>query len=96
MLSLMWDEFYQLKIKTSHLKALIVLNGKHKPIWFRLENKYEGTYHKTKLNSMVWVREWTIPTERPPPVGEVIANFLRIEGTTWPAWRIPTAVLSVF
>jgi hypothetical protein len=29
---------------------------------------------KTKLNSMVWVREWTIPTERPPLVGEVIAN----------------------
>jgi hypothetical protein len=24
---------------------------------------------------MVWVREWTIPTERPPLVGEVIANF---------------------
>jgi hypothetical protein len=28
-----------------------------------------------KLNSMVWVRERTIPTERPPFVGEVIANF---------------------
>jgi hypothetical protein len=28
-----------------------------------------------KLNSMVWVRERTIPTERPPLVGEVIANF---------------------
>jgi len=26
------------------------------------------------------VRERTIPTERPPPVGEVSANFLRIEG----------------
>jgi hypothetical protein len=31
----------------------------------------------TKLNSMV-CREWTIPTERPPLVGEVIANFLRV------------------
>jgi hypothetical protein len=30
---------------------------------------------KTKLNSMVWVREQTIPTEWPPLVGEVIANF---------------------
>jgi hypothetical protein len=30
---------------------------------------------KTKLNSMVWVRERTIPTERPPLVGEVTANF---------------------
>jgi hypothetical protein len=28
-----------------------------------------------KTNSMVWVRERTIPTERPPHVGEVIANF---------------------
>jgi hypothetical protein len=35
---------------------------------------------------MVWVREQTIPTERPPLVGEVIANFLRIEGATWSAW----------
>jgi hypothetical protein len=26
---------------------------------------------KKKLNSMVWVRERTIPTERPPLVGEV-------------------------
>jgi hypothetical protein len=29
----------------------------------------------TKLNSMVGVRERTIPTERPPLIGEVIANF---------------------
>jgi hypothetical protein len=35
---------------------------------------------------MVWVRERTIPTERPPLVGEVIATFLRIEGATWSAW----------
>jgi hypothetical protein len=28
-----------------------------------------------KKNSMVWVREQTIPTERPPLVGEVIANL---------------------
>ena len=26
---------------------------------------------QTKLNSVALVREWTIPTERPPPVGEV-------------------------
>jgi hypothetical protein len=31
--------------------------------------------YKLKLNSVVWVRERTIPTERPPLVGEVIANF---------------------
>jgi hypothetical protein len=33
------------------------------------------TLYKLKLNSMVWVRERTIPTERPPLVGEVIANL---------------------
>ena len=31
-------------------------------------------------NSVALVRERTIPTERPPPVGEVSANFLRIQG----------------
>jgi hypothetical protein len=31
--------------------------------------------NKTKLNSVAWVRERTRPTERPPPVGEVSANF---------------------
>jgi hypothetical protein len=31
--------------------------------------------YKTKLNSMVWVRERTTPTKRPPLLGEVIANF---------------------
>jgi hypothetical protein len=45
--------------------------------------------------SMVWVRERTMPTERPPLVGEAIANFLRIEGATWSAWRIPSTVFSV-
>ena len=33
-----------------------------------------------KKNSVALVRTRTIPTERPPPVGEVSANFLRIEG----------------
>ena len=28
-----------------------------------------------KKNSVALVREQTIPTERPPPVGEVSANF---------------------
>jgi hypothetical protein len=35
----------------------------------------------TKKNSMVWVRERTIPTERPPLLAEVIANFS--------GWRVP-------
>jgi hypothetical protein len=34
---------------------------------------------------MVLVRERTIPSELPPLVGEVIANFLMIEGATWSA-----------
>jgi hypothetical protein len=42
------------------------------------------------------VRKRTIPTERPPLVGEVSANFLRIEGVAWSEQRIPPAVNSVF
>jgi hypothetical protein len=30
---------------------------------------------KIKLNSAAWVRELTVPTERLPPVGELIATF---------------------
>jgi hypothetical protein len=54
------------------------------------------SYACLKKNSMVWVRERTIPTERPLLVSKMIANFLRIEGATWSAWWIPTAVFSVF
>jgi hypothetical protein len=46
-------------------------------------------------NSVASVRKRTIPTERPPLVSEVSANFLRIEGATWSAWQIPTAVFSL-
>jgi hypothetical protein len=38
------------------------------------------------------VRERTIRTERPPFVGEVSANFFRIEDVAWSAQRIPTVV----
>jgi hypothetical protein len=48
-----------------------------------------------KLNSVAWVRERTIPTERPPLVGEVSVNFFRIQSAAWSAWRIPPAVISV-
>jgi hypothetical protein len=47
---------------------------------------------KLKLNSVALVRKRTIPTERPPLVGEVSANFLRVEGVAWSVQRIPTAV----
>jgi hypothetical protein len=47
---------------------------------------------KKKLNSVTVVRNRTILTERPPLVGEVSANFLRVEGVAWSAQRIPRAV----
>jgi hypothetical protein len=53
-------------------------------------------YRKKKTNSMAPVRKRTIPTERPPLVSEVSASFLWIEGATWSAWLIPTAVFSAF
>ena len=43
-------------------------------------------------NSVALVRTRTIPTEWPPPVGEVSANFCGQRGVTWSAQRIPTAV----
>jgi hypothetical protein len=41
----------------------------------RGEVKINGNDTKTKLNSMALVHKQTIPTERPPLVGEVSANF---------------------
>jgi hypothetical protein len=48
----------------------------------------------TTIKKTPWplVPKQTIPTERPKLVGEVSANFLRIEGVAWSAQRIPTAV----
>jgi len=39
---------------------------------FHIENI---SFDAKLLNSVALVRERTIPTERPPPVGEVSANF---------------------
>ena len=50
----------------------------------------------TQLNSVALVRERTIPTERPPPVGEVSANFCGWRGVAWSAQRVPTAVKLCF
>jgi hypothetical protein len=47
-------------------------------------------------NSVARVHERTVPTERPPLVGQVRANFLPIEGVLWSARRIPMSVISVF
>jgi hypothetical protein len=46
---------------------------------------------QTKQNTVVWVRERTIPTEQPRLVGDLRANI-----TTWSARRIPKAVFSNF
>ena len=48
--------------------------GELKPIW-NLKMYIIIIKLKKKLNSVALVRERTIPTERPPPVGEVSANF---------------------
>jgi hypothetical protein len=40
---------------------------------------YKAFYSKTKLRSVACVRERTIPTQRPPLVGEVSAKLLLIE-----------------
>ena len=54
-------------------------NIQHPVIWSRtLAVRSVAThmsYTTKKLNSVALVRERTIPTERPPPVGEVSANF---------------------
>jgi hypothetical protein len=58
-----------------------------------LRHKYiDTTGWKLKLNSVALGRKRTIPTERPPLVGEVSANFLRAEVVPWSARRIPTTV----
>jgi hypothetical protein len=50
--------------------------------------------HKHTLSlSMALIRERTMPTERPPLVGELVPTFfLRIEVVAWSAQRIPTVV----
>jgi hypothetical protein len=40
-------------------------------------------------NSVALVRERTIPTERPPLVGEVNANFCEQKGVAWSVRRTP-------
>jgi hypothetical protein len=41
----------------------------------RVDSAPNRNLKETNLNSVAWVREWTLPTELPPPVDEVIANF---------------------
>jgi hypothetical protein len=46
-------------------------------------------FNITKHNSVALVRERTIPTKRPPLVGEVRANVFRIQGIAWSMQQIP-------
>jgi hypothetical protein len=48
---------------------------RHSQKCIKYSNDKNSANDVKKLNSMVWVRERTIPTEQPPLVGEVIANF---------------------
>jgi hypothetical protein len=73
-------------------RVLSCLQAEHRG-WYSFHATLTFQHKSIKLHGRV--RERTIPTERLPLVGEVIANFLRTEGATWSAWRIPTAVFSV-
>jgi hypothetical protein len=73
-----------------------------------VEGSWRDWNHATKHPRLAWagwrrpwisasdsgglVRQRTIPTERPPLVGEVSVNLERIEGVAWWAQQIPTAV----
>jgi hypothetical protein len=43
--------------------------------YYVFKKRLKRLIKKLKQNSVALVRERTIPTERPPPVGEVSANF---------------------
>jgi hypothetical protein len=60
---------------TAKHKIDIIMNKRNSGMeWYRNAYLY-GISLKIKLNSVAWVRERNIPTERPPFVGEVSANF---------------------
>jgi hypothetical protein len=50
-------------------------------LWFTIQGKFNPTDPIAHINnSVALVREQTIPTERPPLVGEVSAKFCGLEG----------------
>jgi hypothetical protein len=65
----------RMKGRTLRQLTISVHTGREslQPAVFKTTSK--GPYPETKLNSVAWVRERTIPTERPPLVGEVTGNF---------------------
>jgi hypothetical protein len=56
-------------------KVVEIKSAAHNPYPWILFDVISYSNLTYKLNSMVWVRERTIPTERPPLVVEVITNF---------------------
>jgi hypothetical protein len=62
---------YMCACRYIQIYRLIVLWGQITKVW---------KLFKTKLNSVAWVHDRTIPTDRPPLVGEVSADFMCIEG----------------
>ena len=67
----MWKLFYMFQVVPPPI--LKSANNCIYNIWYLSHRRTPPT--KLKLNSVALVRERTIPTERPPPVGEVSANF---------------------
>jgi hypothetical protein len=57
--------------RSQHPTTGPILHRRYNPI-----SGFTANHTTNKTNSMVWVRERTIPTERPSLVGEVIANFV--------------------
>jgi hypothetical protein len=62
------------------------------PISLNITSMRFYKFIRKQTNSVALVSARTIPTERPPPVGEVSSNFCGYRGVTWLAQRIPTAV----
>ena len=75
LLSLEPIQTYKWKFPHCHFRTIEMISPKFPP---PITQGQKACFHlitKTKLNSVALVRERTIPTERPPPVGEVSVNF---------------------
>ena len=72
---------FLLSTETGHTLMKIILHYSHNVRLSRRQSVIRGNNTDYQLdatitpNSVALVRERTIPTERPPPVGEVSANF---------------------
>jgi hypothetical protein len=64
----------------SIIVIIIIIYHRPKPVELIPQISSHICQRPLKKNSMASVRKRTIPTERPPPVSEVSANFLQIRG----------------